>query len=56
MSRDMGGGRKAYIMRLGKQVNRDDLIEIFEYAELPLVGTVQDQRDYFRAWVDSLKG
>jgi hypothetical protein len=55
MARDMGGGRKAYIMRLGRQAARADLVDIFEYAEPSLVGTVLEQHEYFRAWLDSVR-
>ena len=54
MSRDMGGGRKAYVMRIGKHTNAADLIDIFQYASPESVGTVQQQREYFQLWFNSL--
>ena len=39
ISRSMGGGRQAYFIRSGKQAT--ELIDIFDYAEPALVGTVQ---------------
>jgi hypothetical protein len=55
MSRDMGGGFKAYVMRFGETAKIKDLVDIFDYSDPSLVGTVQEQRDYFEAWLESLK-
>src|ERR1700730_10046742 len=44
MSSSMGGGRLVYILRHGKPSTRDDLLDIFDYAEPELLGTVQQQR------------
>src|ERR1700722_4465885 len=52
MSRSMGDGRKAYVLHLGKQAT--ELVDIFDYAEPALVGTVQLQREHVRAWWVSL--
>jgi hypothetical protein len=49
----MGGGQKAYVIRPGKQAT--ELVDIFDYAEPALVGTVQQQRDYVEAWWASLR-
>jgi len=53
MSRSMGGGRKAYVIHLGKQATES--VDIFDYAEPALVGTVQQQREYVEAWIASLR-
>jgi len=53
MSRSMGGGRQAYVIRPGKQAT--ELVDIFDYAEPALVGTVQQQREYVEAWWASLR-
>jgi hypothetical protein len=55
MSRGMGGGRKAYIVHLGSPASRTEMVDIFDYAEPAIVGSVQQQRDYFQAWADSLR-
>jgi hypothetical protein len=39
MSRSMGGGRQAYVLRPGKQAT--ELVDIFDYAEPAVVGTNQ---------------
>jgi hypothetical protein len=54
MSRDMGGGRKAYIQRLGEKASQTDLVDIFDFAETALIGTVEQQREYHKAWLRSL--
>jgi len=53
MSRSMGGGRQAYVIRPGKQPT--ELVDIFDYAEPALVGTVQQQREYVESWRTSLR-
>jgi hypothetical protein len=50
MSRDMGGGLKAYVMRYGEQAHRKDLVHIFDEAPEALVGSVREQRDFFERW------
>jgi hypothetical protein len=52
MSRDMGGGRKAYVIQLGKQAT--EIVDIFAYAEPAAVGTVQQQQKFVEAWWASL--
>jgi hypothetical protein len=51
MSRSMGGGRKAYVMQMGKQAT--ELIDIFDYAEPGVVGTVKQQREFVETWFAS---
>ena len=55
MSRSMGGGRKGYIVQLGRPARQTDMVDIFDYAEPAVVGTVQQQQAYFQAWLESLK-
>jgi hypothetical protein len=55
MSRSMGSGRKGYIVQLGNPARQSDMVDIFDYAEPAVVGTVQQQRDYFQAWIKSLR-
>jgi hypothetical protein len=53
MSQSMGGGQQAYVIRPGKQAT--EFVDIFDYAEPALVGTVQQHRDYVEAWRASLR-
>ncbi|NNE84593.1 MAG: hypothetical protein HKN28_11540 [Alphaproteobacteria bacterium] len=52
MSRSMGGGRKAYVMRMGQPTHGDDLVDIFDYAEPDLIVSVQEQKEFFDKWID----
>ena len=51
MARDMGGGRKAYVLVLG-QPGRPELVDIFEPADETQISSVQEQRDFFQTWLD----
>ena len=55
MSRSMSGGRKAYIVRRGVPASKADIVDIFDYAEPEVVGTVKEQQENIRAWFDSIK-
>jgi len=52
MSRSMGGARMVYLMELGRPAK--ELVEIFGKADLEKIGSVEQQRSYFRMWLDSL--
>lgn len=54
MSRGMGGGRKAYVTRMGQSALMTDLIDIFDGAEPEDVGSVNDQKEFRKLWVNSL--
>jgi hypothetical protein len=54
MSRDMSGGRKAYINRLGHPARQTDLVDIFEYADAEL-GSVSQQAEFHKQWINSLQ-
>jgi hypothetical protein len=55
MSRDMGGGRKVFIVQMGMYADLDTLVDIFDYAEPGAVGTVEEQRAYRPKWLDSFR-
>lgn len=44
MSRQMSGGRQAYVHVRGRRPDRDDVVDIFEPADPAHVGTVEQQR------------
>ncbi len=54
MSRDMGGGRKASVARIGSPMN-EDLFDILDYAEPESVGSVAEQQAFYKEWVEALK-
>jgi len=51
----MSNGLKAYRLELGKQGTLDDLVDIFEPAMIDEIGTIEEQRAYFAAWIKSLQ-
>jgi hypothetical protein len=53
MLRSTVGGRYAYIVRPGFLADCV-MVDIFDYADLEVVGTVQQQRTYLEAWNRSL--
>jgi hypothetical protein len=55
MSREMGGGRVACILHLGEQAKREDMVDIFEYAEPHLIVLFDEQKNFYRNWTKSLK-
>ncbi|WP_349735281.1 hypothetical protein [Pseudomonas jessenii] len=54
MSRQMSGGRKAYLVKIGKQARRDNLVDIFDCVDSSFVGTVEQQIEFYREWLRSL--
>jgi hypothetical protein len=54
MSRDMSQGLKAYIHKIGFPCLRDDLVDIFEAADLNQIGFVYEQKEFRNLWIESL--
>ncbi|MCD4501286.1 hypothetical protein [Chromobacterium vaccinii] len=55
MTLQMGGGRKVYLLRSGKQAKREDMVDIFDAATIEQVCGVDEQRVAYEEWVRSLK-
>src|SRR5690242_19574386 len=55
MSRQMGGGIKAYVLEMGRQGRADSLVEIFDEDAPESYSTVADQEAYAHAWFESLR-
>jgi hypothetical protein len=55
MSRQMGGGLKAYRMVPGKQALSQDLVDIFEVSAEVAPATIRDQIAFRDAWFKSLR-
>ncbi len=55
MSRSMGGGRKAYVVQLGKPALREEIVDILDDATVEQIASIQEQQDYYQQWVESLK-
>jgi hypothetical protein len=55
MARDMGAGLKAYRVNIGQQARRTDLVDTFEYGPDVIPATVEQQKDFWQAWLKSLE-
>jgi hypothetical protein len=55
MSRQMGGARKVYVTRMGLSATRADLLPTFGEASLDRLGTVEEQAEYHKKWLESLR-
>lgn len=55
MSRQMGGGRRAYVHKIGEQAKRQDTVDIFDYAAPEVVKNIDEQVLFRQTWFNSLK-
>ena len=55
MTLAMGEGRRAYKMTWGKQALMKDLVDIFDYDESLICCSVEEQNQYYRDWIRSLR-
>ena len=53
MGRSMSGGRKAYITHMDAPSPKSDLVDIFDYAGPEQVGSVAQQKEFHKKWVQS---
>jgi len=55
MSRTMGGGRKAYVVRLGEPARQEEIVDILDdITDGELVVSTEEQQDFYKQWVKSL--
>lgn len=54
MMLQMALGRKIYLLKHGKQARREDVVDSFGEALPEDVGTVQEQQEYHKKWIESL--
>lgn len=54
MSSQMGGAALVYVHVLGRPARNEDLRPIFEDAPCEAVGSVEEQSDFRRRWLESL--
>jgi hypothetical protein len=54
MLREYTKGRRGNIMRLGKYLHEDDEVNIFDYAEPELVGSISEQKEFYKIYCRSL--
>jgi hypothetical protein len=50
LTRSMTGGLSAYITRMNAPSSQEDRVNIFDYAQPELVGTVQQQENFHLEW------
>lgn len=54
MQLEMGNGRNAYKLKLGKPAATEDIVDIFEFGDdLKFVG-IEEQENYYIRWLKSL--
>jgi hypothetical protein len=53
MSRDMGKGLTAYQIIIGKPVNKDDIVKIFDFDDVNIT-TPKKQKEFYDNWLKSL--
>lgn len=56
MQLNMGSGRQAYDLILGKQASSSMMVDIFEICEENEYASVEEQYAYFLNWTESLSG
>lgn len=54
MSRDMGGGRKAYVLCVGQPARRIDQVDVLEYAPVEKIGSIKEQKQFYEKWKASM--
>ncbi|MCU1762193.1 hypothetical protein NTD84_21040 [Pseudomonas sp. 14P_8.1_Bac3] len=53
MSSQMSSGLMAYELQLGKPAEPSDLVRIFDYEETGITTDIQQQRDFYKRWIES---
>lgn len=54
MQLDMGTGRNAYSLTLGKQAKLADVVDIFDESNFDSCVSCDKQKDFFEKWIESL--
>ena len=47
------GGTKAYKLQMGKQATLSDVVDIFDYDSELKIGSVKEQEEFFKSWIES---
>lgn len=50
----MGDGRKAYTLQMGEQAKLASLVDIFEKCDSDQYASIEEQYNYYEAWINSL--
>lgn len=54
MSSQMSAGVVAYELQLGKSSEPEDIVNIFDYNEKDITNDIQQQKDFYITWINSL--
>lgn len=54
MQRNMGYGRTAYLLTIGKQAKKADIVDIFEKTVDIQISSVQEQNLFYQQWLKSV--
>lgn len=54
MSSQMSAGVVAYELHMGKPAELEDIVNIFDHEENDITQDIQQQRDYYKRWIESL--
>ena len=49
------GGTKAYKLQMGKQALLIDVVDIFDYDSELKIGSVKEQEEFYKNWIESLR-
>ena len=55
MCSQMSSGLVAYELTMGKSATFDDIVHIFDYEKNNIASTPEEQREFFKKWIHSLK-
>ena len=55
MSSQMAGGLLAYELKLGEQALKNNTVNIFDHDESDIIESPEEQAEFFKKWLGSLK-
>ncbi|OYQ04105.1 hypothetical protein B7L09_26995 [Pseudomonas mandelii] len=54
MASQMAGGIVAYELHMGQPTDTEDVVNIFDFEETDITNDIQEQRDFYKRWLESL--
>ena len=54
MASQMAGGIVAYELQLGRPAETEDVVNIFDFDDTDITNDIQQQRDFYKRWIESL--
>ncbi|MHC8400054.1 hypothetical protein ACYZTX_11315 [Pseudomonas sp. MDT1-17] len=55
MCSQMSGGFVAYELTMGKSATFNDIVHIFDYEENDIAKTLEEQKEFYKTWLQSLE-